>query len=319
MFKTLFATLMLATSMATPNLQHKPKKAAEETTTINGYYNLKDEMSWPNQSGTFSIVQESDNIEAYVYVNARYYKINNLRLSYSFTNPPTSSLSIAGNVYDWYNDENINISYGASNTTGNYQELKYYDSSNILGLILYFPSSFYYQSSRNNAFKDFFTRENNEFIESYSGYFSFALNYTNSVIIDVRGSFLIDNNLYYEIYDYEHDEMWARYVSYNNENEITKNKCFMADDIAPQNRNIYMNVPKIPKAIKQQFETFGVFDYVEQHVPTSWYDMILSTMDAPIYYLTSMMNFELFGINLFMAFSSILTLVIIVAVIKKVI
>lgn len=75
----------------------------------------------------------------------------------------------------------------------------------------------------------------------------------------------------------------------------------------------------LPKYVRNALESYGIFQYVNDTPPTTWYEMILSTMDAPIYYLRQLLSFELFGINLFIAFSGLMTLLVVIFVIKKVI
>lgn len=327
MFKTLFATLMVATSMGTPLItKTEPKNLDQSAVAISGYYNFKDVMHWPQQGGSFYLTKEEEAIEAYIYYENVYYQATQIQFFWSMDYPPYYSYHIEANVYDWYDDESSTITITSTNTNEGVEDFIYLRNYNIdiQEFIVYFPGRFYYEDSRKETFSTFFTNANNEYISSYTGYFNFMTTYNGSEI-DVRGNFIIDNQLYFELFDrYDSGELWARFYSTDDHGQpINKQRRIFGTAngtrVTPKDKNIYMNIPKFPESQKEQFEQIGVFQYIQDHHDTTWYEMILSTMDAPIYYLTSLMNFELFGINLFIAFSSILTLVIIITVIKKVI
>lgn len=319
MFKTLLATLMLSTSFGTPLIKTTPRKAVEQSgTQINGYYNLRDEMEWPNQYGSFYIKQNTDNFDMYVFYIDTYYQVNEMKFNYSFQNAPNYVINIQTTIYDWYEDETTTVTWTSSGTNGEFNKLENYNIY-FKEMILYFPSSFYYTESRDNAFFYFFTTQNNNYITSYNGYFNFALNYTGTNL-DLKGNFIIDNSMYFEIWDKDTGDMYANYNFYNEGNTITKHKRIFGTNIAPKNRNIFMQIQKIPNSQKQQLEQFGVFAYVQPvQDETTFSGFFFSIMDAPIYYLSSLFSFELFGVNMFMALTSLLTLMILIIVIKKVV
>lgn len=321
MFKTLLATLMLSSSFGTPLIKTTPRMAVEQSSTqINGYYNLRDEMDWPNQYGTFDIVKSTDNIDCYFFYSdlSMYYKVSSMSFTYSFQTAPNYTMKVDVSYYDWYEEEEVTTSFNSGGTNGDFTSLVNYNN-NFKELILYFPSTFYYTESRDNAFFYFFTSFNNAYITSYNGYYNFVLQYGGDSI-DVRGNFIIDNKIYFELWDVDSGDLYANYYSYEGTEQVTKMRRIFSSNNAPKNRNVYFNIPKLPNSQKSKFEQFGVFSYVQP--PTEQYtfsEFFFSIIDSPVYYLTQLFNFDVFGLNMFVAFASMITLCLIIIILKKVI
>lgn len=319
MLKEIFASILLSTSIATPSSKVVPLRANEQSqVAINGYYNFKDEMEWPNQYGSFYVKQTTDDIEMYVYYANYYNLVNEFKVTYSFQNPPNYLIRIDITYYSEDDDTTRTEVWTSSGTNGGYTYLSNY-STEFKEMILYFPSTFYYTETRNNAFSNFFTTLNNAYITSYNGYFNFALNYS-STDLDLRGTFIIDNNLYYEVLDRDNGNLYGYYYDYVEGNRVFKYKRIFGSNVAPKNRNIFMQVSKLPNSQRDMLNQVGVFAYVQPEVQSYTFgEFFFSILDAPIYYLSSLFSFELFGVNMFMALTSLLTLAILVLVIKKVI
>lgn len=324
MLRSLLTTgLLLIGKFNLPIQQTKvqPYKIVEQSNiAITGYYNIKDEMEWPNQYGSIQIIEESQAIECYAHIENKYLKVIEMTLNYSMQNAPNYTMSIECLYYD--EDEGYNTTGTWALGGGTNAQYKYLSNYNDVAknLILYFPSQFYFNETSDNYFSGIFTHSNNAYITSYDGYINLAVNYVSSDY-DIYGNFIIDNSLYKSIFDEAGDTlMYGTYIDYNGNEQIIKERYLFGNDRAPKDRNIYANITKLPLVDKAKIENFAVFTYVQPAVEQySFSEFMFSIMDAPLYYLTSMFNFELFGMNMYVALASLVTLAIIIIVIKKVI
>ena len=74
-------------------------------------------------------------------------------------------------------------------------------------------------------------------------------------------------------------------------------------------------------SIYNMLGTKGTFSYVQPQLPSdfSFRDFFFGIADTPLYYAWSLLNWDLFGLNLFVDFCGLCTLALIVFVIKKLI
>lgn len=83
-------------------------------------------------------------------------------------------------------------------------------------------------------------------------------------------------------------------------------------------RQIYLGTSKlVSQAEYNWFNSNGVFEYLEEISNSEFADIFFALVDSQVYYIKSLLSYELFGINLFSAFTSILTLSLVVLLIKK--
>lgn len=61
----------------------------------------------------------------------------------------------------------------------------------------------------------------------------------------------------------------------------------------------------------------GIFGYVPSVTQSDFKDLLYTIADTPLYFLTSLFNFEMFGVNMFVALTSLLTLVVVIVLIRK--
>lgn len=173
-------------------------------------------------------------------------------------------------------------------------------------------------------FDFFFTHDNNSFITSYNGYYTWgnATRYIQPVTC--FGSSLFGSSLYYDLItpDQNGSTSWDT-VYYLSVDYISNDyTVYVLDGTALplQNYNKSWLVNwKMSYDTKTKLELYGVFQYVPDHTydDVTFKDFFFSIVDTPVYFVSSILSFELFGVNLFIALSGLLTLCVILVLIKK--
>ena len=76
----------------------------------------------------------------------------------------------------------------------------------------------------------------------------------------------------------------------------------------------------IPRTMHNTLLNYGVFQFVPSDVHNYTFgELIFNIMDAPIYFLKSLFSFQLFGETFYVAFMSVLTIMLICFVVRKLI
>lgn len=81
-------------------------------------------------------------------------------------------------------------------------------------------------------------------------------------------------------------------------------------------RLLYFNSTTITTGNYNYFSQFGVFEFTNLTSTSSFGDLILSFADVPIYTITGLMSFEIFGVELYIAFGSLIMLLVILKVVR---
>ena len=84
-------------------------------------------------------------------------------------------------------------------------------------------------------------------------------------------------------------------------------------------RNIYFTDVLISEDFYRFLQNNGTFQYVPTTETSDFQDLFFALADTPIYYITTWFNFEILGFNIGVAIVSMMTLLVIVFVIKKLI
>lgn len=328
MIKEILGAILISACLNAP----QPHKAVGSSTVLSGQYTLKDSYDFTEVQNKWS-----------EYVD------NPINLTYSFTIAPTTGrfneiqmfgyLSGDGD-YEMHPIRQIDIMfYKAGNNAhvrvedrvDDYIELEdiqnnkdinyvevYGDYNNVIqNLVINFTQENYINGLDAIIFNCIFNKSGNRYVQFYDGYYHYnntgwyASNYEYSYDGPL---FLIKNGIYNSVSHMSSVE----YTCLNIEGSTYSTLEVYKNDTYTNVSNININ-GLLPKYVRDCMNSEGAFQYVNDTEPSTWYEMILSTMDAPLYYLHGLLGFELFGINLFVAFSSLLTLVLIVTVIKKVV
>lgn len=113
------------------------------------------------------------------------------------------------------------------------------------------------------------------------------------------------NNLFYQNIDYKGDVLESVQV-------YTSGVGWVKEDY----RLLYFNASTITSSNYNYFSQFGVFEFTNLTSTSSFGDLILSFADVPIYTITGLMSFELFGVELYIAFGSLIMLLVILKVVR---
>lgn len=331
MFKTLLATLMLSTSFGTPLIKTTPYKA----------------QNYQNISGSYTLTDTYDYDTFFKYVpSTQYVSVEITTQSDMYWFGDSVQTSDLYNIYLQYNYEGNEFFeifiYTENSTQARYYA--YFDKEEatdltdlthignftqtiIENLVISFTSERTISGNAMYLWNFFFTKNGNRYTQYYNGYYHYNLsNWYNPVTnfdYQYGAYYMTDSTIYNCIA--QNSPSYLNSVYYYSMYYDTEGHQYVNGGTYYYLRGEYQPVSNIlitgllPKTVRDGLSAEGVFQFVNDTPPTTWYEMILSTMDAPLYFLTSLFSFELFGINLMLAFSGLLTLLIIIVVIKKVV
>lgn len=173
-------------------------------------------------------------------------------------------------------------------------------------------------------FDFFFTRDNNSFITTYNGYFTWSSLTSYNRPVTCFGTSLFGSSMYYDLVTPQQNgaTSWdnAYYFSVDFSTYEYSRFILEGSQFPLQNYNKTWLVNwKMSNNTKSKLELYGVFQYVPDHTydDVTFKDFFFSIVDTPVYFVSSILSFELFGVNLFIALSGLLTICVILVLIKK--
>lgn len=330
MFKTLLATLMLSTSFGTPLIKTTPYKA-QNYQNISGSYTFTDSYDYDTffthvddtEYASLEIITQDD---MYIFGNSiQTSDLYMIFIDYNYEGSQYFQIQL------WTNEQTMYAhAYWELSEATNFTELNIYGNySNqvIENFVVTFLSERTITGNAKHLFNLFFTKNGNRYVNYYNGYYHYNLsNWYNPVTnfdYQYGAYYMTDSTIYNCIA--QNSPSYLNSVYYYSMYYDTQGNQYVNGGTYYYLRGEYKPVSNIqitgllPKMVRDSLNAEGVFQFINDTPPTTWYEMILSTMDAPLYFLTSLFSFELFGINLMLAFSGLLTLLIIIVVIKKVV
>lgn len=196
------------------------------------------------------------------------------------------------------------------------------DNVSLKALMFNVSSSFYFSGDDGLLFNYYFTQEDNSYVVSYDGYFCFNNNVQSIPSkFCVLGSIMFNNEISYGLTNYAYSSGQFGLLQYDLENyvfdyklyEFPLNKKYVIDN------NFLFNGVKMSTATRTTLNQYGFFGYVRNnnYDNTDFHDMIFTLMDSPIYMISRLLNFELFGLNMFIALAGFLTICAILFLIRK--
>lgn len=340
MFKTLIATCLLTFSCSSGSLKRtNVNRANEKIYSLHGAYVLRDSFEqhyhdfiYKYGNGTYTFSQEFATIENNYYKCLFYYNNNYYYGSFD-------SFTLEVGVYN--NSElDVNVDMDMDdNGTSVYIQVPDVDMYDVLTLedwltystntnsvkyhILYINNYLRVNEQDFDIFNIFYTGLGNEYNTFYDGYYTFVNNWSNSFYWNAQITTICDNQMH-DLLGREGDgnglKAYSTYFEGNNYDTIIyeggSNNTGGYYKI--KDRTIYLS-GMLPNWLYDKFDTAGTFGYIPKPVESyTFSEFFFSVMDAPIYYLWSLFNFELFGMNLFIALTSMITLCIVIIVIRKI-
>lgn len=314
MFKTLVATTLIV--LSTGGYVAQPRNLTN-VYTLNGAYCLKDTITFDNDlfdssfTSNFYNIDNYDNVRVFGYYE--YLPSSRIQQGVYMT---LENLSIgwdSGYIDLFISTESPNNPY--TSFYGTYHSG--YELSNGYTyekkMIIYFDNPLYVGADIFTLFTSLFTGFGNSYCTYYEGYFTYnvplALYECN---YQVYGSMLSNGN----VYNFLQGTNTSVQTSLTTPNANFHNMVIDNNKVVNQ-PFIYISGTLISNFAYSCMSGSGVFNYVYEPVQYTFGEMIFSIIDAPIYMLSQFFNFELFGIQLYVAFCSILTLIIILCLVRK--
>ena len=337
MFKTLFATLLLSTSIATPTLKAdvlQLKKAINVDSQIYGSYNLVDSFddlfdyfnehhadddfpttfTWTINDSSFQslvpICFNDSQFKAY----SGYLK----NISFDFE-------------YGYLGDDTYVRLYGYYDTlmASEFFEFYIYEGMSLSdvdcpAMIFSSYDIYFLDDIEMQLFNYIFTHDDNSYTTTYNGYYTFTSNSLTFDRIFVTGNTLFSQSLYFgfDNWFYPNDNKELLFNYYNVENGGMSFTYFdypFVDNQVNTSSNLLISNGKMTKSCYSYMSSVGIFAYVHDNTydNATFKDLLFSIMDSPLYMITQLLSFELFGVNMFVALTGLLTIIVLLILIRK--
>lgn len=326
MFGNLIASLMLATSFGTPSLKNiAPKRAVNDTyeasISVYGSYNFKQSPSWsyPQQYFTYRYeFEQSDMTGGGPYFH------NVVPFT---TNDGQSAQMFLRYIDLEYDDGYTAIEFGCYDGQEDlYTYSTVYNGDledvSLRSMIFNVNSPYYFNGVAGWFFQNFFTHAENSYVINYSGYY--YLNGTTTALttkFSVIGATMFNQQGGSNFTNYGFQNSQFGILQYDITNnrydyhlyEIPFNKSYVMDS------NFNFNGVKMSVETKAYLESVGFFGYVRDtsYDHATFKDLLFGVLDSPIYMMSKLLSFELFGVNLFVALGGLVTLLLILLVARK--
>lgn len=287
---------------------------------IHGLYNFKQEIDYSelpqNSIINFNFPLDgstSPYLGYYVpfYYNTNLYYLTGIRFSFNNYISPTCGLE-----FDYYDYDGHLDSIYYLITEGDINDVL---PAGYLDIFFNVLPTYSLDSTKLSLFNSLFTHDDNEYVVSYNGYYSFFTTggFSLSQNVDIGGSINAGvNGIYFSYSVYPQGNVY--YTSYEYYDTLTQRYLVTGDAFTPVT-NLIIN-GKMTYASYVALSNVGVFAYVRDssYDNTDFHDLLFTIMDTPVYLISRLFNFELFGMNLFIAFSGLLTLAVVIMIIRKI-
>lgn len=317
--------------------QDQPKKTNIQCSVQNqrifGTYNWRDSFDFSDftvvDDGVYTIDFEPNYLEHYRFLNPLWisdieYYCRKIEITTNFNNDYCEIALYAYTRDDFRITFPFIIDDGASITDISFEGN---GSAPNLGVILYVREAFYSNPSTVKIFDAIFTHDDNAYTYTYSGYYNFNSNLSSiGYPIGVYGYLNFNNYVYYGFtnrYYYEISSGELYFAFYREElfgfDAYTYVLPF--DDKTILSKNILMSGCKMSIDTYTKLSQRGIFAYQRDttYDDTDFEGLLFTIADTPVYFFSQFLNFELFGMNLFIALSGLITLLVVIFIIRKII
>lgn len=311
MLKEIIASVLLSTCSCTKAIQ--PHRAFENQ--LYGSYCLIDKANYIDDSlsGTRMIYDCGDyngHVFVYYYDTRTYEEVGYFYIDYKVTYPN----SIYVYVEDLNETEILNENIYLGSGPDGYDDC----STDLMACVVYFDDYYYASGNSGKLFRNVFGNEPNEYVYAYTGWYTFNGNInTVNEYFNLYGNVTVGNSLYNHLYgSHESDNVFYLQSQYSINRTILP--YHLHDDTGwHSSQLVYFTGVLIPEKERTVLLQLGMFNYVPDVPNTSLTELIFSVVDSPVYFLYSMLNFEVFGTSLFIAFCSLVTCAVLIFVAKK--
>lgn len=176
-------------------------------------------------------------------------------------------------------------------------------------------------------FQTLFTTEDNQYFTRYSGYYTWLPRASFNAPFTAFGTDLYSGDLFYDFYvnggqSSPYSTFAMAQSDLSDDDLVTYGAYRYSDVVLDSNlaskESRFLVDWKLSLQSKTNLETYGTFSYVRDttYDDATFQDLLFSIMDSPFYMISRFLNWQLFGVNLFVAFTGLLTLVVILVLIK---
>lgn len=307
---------------------------------VYGLYNLKDVISWTDDDlpyydsteGDTTIYFEDDDIGYWHLVPMLWEGETVFLKSITFFWDKIGEYIEL--TLDYYNYVAVgyteSITLGSGSTLLNLEQVD--DArDNWCSLIIYIQQTPTLSIRGNQFFNIFFTHDDNAYVTSYSGYYNFTNTSTINSPFNVFGGFTFNNSLYFgltnSLYGVFNDSFRCAHWGYPDDwtsNGVVNGFYYESYDLPISssqvvNSNFQFNNVKLSNDSYDLLSTVGTWQFVRDtsYDNADFYDLMFAIADTPIYFISRILSFELFGMNLFVALTGLLTVCAILVLIRK--
>lgn len=335
MLKEIIATFLLSGSIGAKSLPvtvpvhtYRESAVVNDTLSIYGVYNLHDTFVFDDTipSNVYTIILENrgeGTTESptwrqrcpFAYATETYYRQNYL-YQINFDHRYQGEITIDMYFYDLYlNEDAVSFTLYDGETLTE-------QSSEVASLFFYCHDSILLHGDIAKVFDSCFTTADNNYTTSYTGYYSFLTTLTSlPQNVCVLGNMLFDNSSSFGFTNYGYTSNKLGFFKYSLEDNAYS--VYLYD--LPFNKNVIstnnlmLTNCKMTKTTKTYLDSVGFFGFVRDtsYDDITFKDFFFSLVDTPVYFASSLLSFELFGVNLFIALTGLLTLCCILLLIKK--
>lgn len=183
-------------------------------------------------------------------------------------------------------------------------------------------SSFYLDSNTKVIFDHIFTSQDNEAVTSYTGFYTFLNNgyLLGTPNYNLFGTITYSNLIYFAYNFYSSNSININGIEVLRYNIIDSSYTASTFYLAERTSNlVYFDHVKMSRGDFTALNgSLGVFAYVNDSTPSSFEDLLFGIADSNIYMLSSLLNFEMFGMNLYIALAGLITLLVVIFIIRKI-
>ena len=330
MIKTLIATALLSGAIATPSIQ----KVFVSDRTLVGCYNLRNTYEIDFDEHFYFTLYFEDDIQAQGDFKqiVPFYRVDD---QYNIWYCSSITFDVYSNYIEIYI---FGYNYSISTPTQIYSG-EFYNNSSLSNVDsndgFYFDIREEYLVSTRVAevFNTLFTHEDNIFTTTYTGYYNFNNGISSiNMRFAVFGNFVFNTRMYDTMFNYgdgvhgdSNSVIYFGYYSAYYYEDGSIDGYSVQPITLPFDRktityaNMMMTNCKMSKQSYNRLSNVGVFAYQRDtsYDNASFEDLLFGIMDSPIYMISRLLSFELFGVNLFVALTGLLTILIIVLLIKR--
>ena len=318
-----------------PKQQDQPKKQnisyAYQSQRIYGSYNWRDSFDFSDfiggdYDGTYVIDFEPNYLEDYRFLNPLWIDSTQYycrRIEFSYTNDycEVALFSYTRDdfkfTFPFLIDDGISISQISYEGTG---------TAPGFDVILNVREAYYTDSTTVDIFNAIFTHDDNAYTYTYSGYYNFNSNLSSIVsAVGVYGYLNFNNYIYFGFTNKFYSSVSVSDLYF----EYYKDEAFEFDYYPyslPFDNNTVLSKNILMSGCKMSIDTYtrlsnrGIFAYQRDttYDDTDFEGLLFTIADTPVYFLSQFLNFELFGMNLFLALSGLITLIIVIFILRKV-